>query len=307
MRQIVSQYASLTPIREFQWELSDKELFDSQPELIQRLLNHPQLSQYPPSSQYRFSFYKCLISKLECALEDDDMEVRQEFYDEFMDALSQSKSGSGPPEASYKTYFYNDDPLTLYEDQTTISKGTTGLVTWVSAQSMAGDIFNPHTDLHRQLSQSSKVLELGAGCGLVSLAASKVFDGTVFATDVDDNVLQRLENNVKLNALPTKVLKLDWFKDIHIVSNIIPDTVVAADIVYDDYLFPPLLSVLKECLRVNDKCKIFIRGVVRNEQTCKQFIDLLKSSIEHDISINDIKNECNGNRSHEVMYDVVIG
>lgn len=156
----------------------------------------------------------------------------------------------------------------------------------VSAQSMARDIYNSRTDLHKHVASASKVLELGAGCGLVSMAVSKLFDSTVYATDVDDNVLQRLESNVRLNKLSTKVLKLDWFKDIHVVSNIVPDLVVAADIVYDDYLFAPLLSILQECLRANEQCKIFIRGVVRNERTYAQFIELLQSNINRGFLLN---------------------
>lgn len=45
-------------------------------------------------------------------------------------ALAHSHRSNSPPQSSYKTYYFNQDPLTLYEDQTTISKGTTGLVTW---------------------------------------------------------------------------------------------------------------------------------------------------------------------------------
>ncbi|TIB06335.1 hypothetical protein E3P96_00514 [Wallemia ichthyophaga] len=255
-----------------------------------------------------------LISKLESVLDGDEMEVRQEIYDAFVDALSLSKCGDGPPQSSYKTYYYNQDPLTLYEDQTTISKGTTGLVTWISAQSMARDIYNPDTKLYKHLASASKVLELGAGCGLVSMVVSKLFNSTVYATDVDENVLQRLERNVNLNNLSTRVVGLDWFNDRDVVTNIIPDVVVAADVVYDDYLFSPLLTILQECLRMNHQCKIYIRGVIRNERTYQKFISMLREDIKHDINIMQIKNECtqirnpaSNNRPNEDMYEVLIG
>lgn len=156
---------------------------------------------------------------------------------------------------------------------------------------MARDIYNPDTKLHKHLASASKVLELGAGCGLVSMVVSKLFNSTVYATDVDENVLQRLERNVNLNNLSTRVVGLDWFNDRDVVTNIIPDVVVAADVVYDDYLFSPLLTILQECLRMNHQCKIYIRGVIRNERTYQKFISMLREDIKREYSSPEMYNQ----------------
>lgn len=73
MKDIQLQYAQLTPIREFYWELDNLALYNSQEEIIERIVNNPTLAKYPPSAEYRYTFYKMLISKLESVLDDDQM------------------------------------------------------------------------------------------------------------------------------------------------------------------------------------------------------------------------------------------
>ncbi|TIC40601.1 hypothetical protein E3Q08_03690 [Wallemia mellicola] len=302
MDSILKQFAQLTPLRNFNWYFNNNQLYDLQSDFIKIVINNETLNKYPPSVDYKFKFYKVLIQKLETVLEDDEMEVAEEIYDEFMKALSESQSTNGPPKSTYKTYFYGSDSVTLYEDQTTISKGTTGLVTWWS---LSEDIYNEDSDIHKALKSANRVLELGSGCGLVGMAISKAFkDLEVFSTDVDDNVLSRLESNISLNNINNnKTLKLDWFHHNYLIKQLQPDIVIAADIIYDDYLFDPLIKVLEESLRVARK--IFIRGALRKQETFDLFVTMLKQAMNNfDIIIKTIST---AQRSDCDIYEILIG
>lgn len=131
------------------------------------------------------------------------------------------------------------------------------------------------------MKSANRVLELGSGCGLVGMVISKAFkDLEVFSTDVDDNVLSRLESNIGLNNINNnKTIKLDWFHHNYLIKQLQPDIVIAADIIYDDYLFSPLIKVLEESLRVAGK--IFIRGALRKQETFDLFVTMLKQTIKN--------------------------
>lgn len=141
---------------------------------------------------------------------------------------------------SYKTFFFNagvPDPLlgrtevktaslTLLESLLTIQAGTTGLRTWGASLRLAELLLAQPTILFpspKSLKGMQRVLELGSGVGFLAgvvgvlgreleVAAREVEESRqsgivsggqpfgVYATDLDANVLESLEGNVKLSA-----------------------------------------------------------------------------------------------------------
>lgn len=73
MNQIQQQYAQLTPIREFSWYFDHLSLYNGQQDIIDTIIEDRTLSRFPPCPEYRFSFLKMLISKLESVLDGDEM------------------------------------------------------------------------------------------------------------------------------------------------------------------------------------------------------------------------------------------
>lgn len=138
----------------------------------------------------------------------------QEISDDLMASLSLLLSSRLPPESisaqrrSYVTYMYassGDDaeaalPITLLESRSIISgSGTTGLRTWEAALAMSEYLM---TKDGRALIRNKKVLELGAGTGLLSILCAKYLEaGRVVATDGDEGVVEALNTNVFLNGL----------------------------------------------------------------------------------------------------------
>lgn len=100
--------------------------------------------------------------------------------------------------------------------------------------------------------QGKRVLELGAGCGLVGLVFAAM-GAQVLLTDLP-NVLNLLEQNILLNKAAiaagegsVQCCELTW--GVTSVTSLpqgwaTPDLVVAADVVYHRELFDPLLSIL---------------------------------------------------------------
>lgn len=71
---------------------------------------------------------------------------------------------------------------------------------------------------HSNLIKGKRVLELGAGCGLVGLVCALAFDAkSVLITDGDYQVLNNLRYNVQLNGL--KLLQANDNDDDEIVTN----------------------------------------------------------------------------------------
>ena len=64
-------------------------------------------------------------------------------------------------------------------------------------------------ELRSLLKKKSRVLELGAGCGLVSAVAARA-EADVTATDCFEDVLKRLEETAALNTPSFKVRRVQW-------------------------------------------------------------------------------------------------
>ncbi|OCH89757.1 hypothetical protein OBBRIDRAFT_793983 [Obba rivulosa] len=141
----------------------------------------------------------------------------------------------------------NDAPL-LNDDHTSV-----GLQSWASAIILAERMCTaPSTfglsasSLKTTQAESGgpRVLELGAGTGLLSIVAAKLFETddsvtpTIVATDYHPSVLANLSVNIEINfpsasPSPVSVLPLDWEHPVYDGTLAAPfDAVLAADCVY---------------------------------------------------------------------------
>ena len=135
----------------------------------------------------------------------------------------------------------NDDPLAP-TDHTSV-----GLQSWASAIIFAERICS---DPLRYLSIQRKavplrILELGAGTGLLSIATARVLecmevDATIVATDYHSAVLQNLTRNVQANNVSVQIESLDWSRPPPLERY---DVILAADVVYH----PEHAKWIKDC------------------------------------------------------------
>ncbi|QRV83438.1 ubiquitin family protein [Ceratobasidium sp. AG-Ba] len=167
-------------------------------------------------------------------------------------------------------------PVTILESRTTIERGTTGLRTWRASLDLAEWVFR-----NNRIVSFARVLELGSGVGLLGLTVAtlqKIFQASqtpeeaknrppertpcIVMTDVDEDVLTRCATNLRLpcntsDNQQTQVRALDWTDSVDpnrvryvhaILDEVDADVVLAADVVYDPSIIPPLTRTLRLAL-----------------------------------------------------------
>lgn len=111
--------------------------------------------------------------------------------------------------------------------------------------------------------QSKRVLELGAGTGICSIAAAKLGATACLATDGDEEVVALLAKNVQVNGEDARVAthSLFWgdapatktlltaFPDAFVDT----DLVIAGDVLYKSELLPLLFSTVVEVLTASTR------------------------------------------------------
>ncbi|KAG0142794.1 hypothetical protein CROQUDRAFT_662043 [Cronartium quercuum f. sp. fusiforme G11] len=160
--------------------------------------------------RWKYAFWKRVIGVIEQTqsegalpgLEDEEVDTRILLhYISLQRSMNSEFRDQSTPEI--RRYFYG--PLgdrsawrcvSLMEDKASISKGTTGLRSWGASVCLANYLLsNPALLVDRQV-----VLELGSGTGLVGILADQISVAerrTVYLTDVDPFVLERLNQNVE--------------------------------------------------------------------------------------------------------------
>ncbi|KAJ1301496.1 hypothetical protein OPQ81_008752 [Rhizoctonia solani] len=235
----------------------------SQRILIDQLISNPHTIIYPPATDYQRKFWKNVVA----ILEGNGIEIEDKIYERLICTLN-TPVRQGPPDASYLTYLlgrpesctistvtwcrppgvdnFGQDyrPLTIRESRTTIERGTTGLRTWRASLDLSEWILQNH-----DIISSARVLELGSGVGLLGLLVATLQQlarptdakqtSCIYLTDVDDEVLARCKSNIRL---PCNML-VDS-SNVHIDAEVI----LAADVVYDPSIIPPLTRTLRLAL-----------------------------------------------------------
>ncbi|TAQ90171.1 hypothetical protein B7494_g1475 [Chlorociboria aeruginascens] len=146
-----------------------------------------------------------------------------------------------------------EPPLQLHED---LSSGCGGQL-WPAGMILAQQMLRYHRDSLKH----SRILELGAGGGLVGLgvALGCQLSSTLYISD-QENMMSLMRRNIKLNDLEGRVspLILNWGDPLPAeVMGIRPNVILAADCVYFEPAFPLLLVTLEELLALCNEAIIY--------------------------------------------------
>lgn len=107
---------------------------------------------------------------------------------------------------------------------------------WVGGQALARHILD-----HPEIVQGKRVLDFGAGSGLVALAAAKAQARHVIAADIDPFAIAALLRNAKANALAVEPVDKDM-----VGSRETFDLILIGDMCYERPLAEKLMAWLKE-------------------------------------------------------------
>ncbi|KAF6839602.1 hypothetical protein CPLU01_01739 [Colletotrichum plurivorum] len=145
-------------------------------------------------------------------------------------------------------------PLKLHEDL----KSGCGGQTWP-----AGMVLTKHMlRYHRDALKEARILELGAGGGLVGLAVAlgcELQQTPLYLTDQDE-MFELMGRNTKLNNLEDQVkpMILNWGEPLpQEVVDFKPNVILAADCVYFEPAFPLLLETLSNLLTLEPDATIY--------------------------------------------------
>ncbi|KAM7213868.1 protein-lysine methyltransferase METTL21D [Rhypophila decipiens] len=147
-----------------------------------------------------------------------------------------------------------DEPLKLHED---LTSGCGGQL-WPAGLVLAKHMLRYHRDELKH----SRILELGAGGGIVGLTVAKgcgTLDVPLMMTDQEE-MESLMQHNITLNGLEDRVQGriLDWGEPLsQEVVDLKPDTILAADCVYFEPAFPLLMQTLKDLLALNPSATVY--------------------------------------------------
>ncbi|KAK3941248.1 protein-lysine methyltransferase METTL21D [Diplogelasinospora grovesii] len=145
------------------------------------------------------------------------------------------------------------EPLKLHED---LKTGCGGQL-WPAGMVLATHMLR----YHRDKLQNSRLLELGAGGGLVGLAVARgcSLSSPLYITDQVE-MESLMQHNISLNGLDGRVKAkiLNWGEPLpQEIIDFKPDTILAADCVYFEPAFPLLLQTLQDLLALSPTATIY--------------------------------------------------
>ena len=131
---------------------------------------------------------------------------------------------------------------------------------------------------------NQRLLEIGAGVGLVSIVAA-TFGHQITMTEYNSDALNFARANACLNNCPDlPIKKLDWnhprLKD-HF------DLIVAAEVIYDEASFPPLIRLFKSNLKPGGE--IILASEIR--ASGKDLFGLFKSDFDITVAKKTLRSE----------------
>lgn len=157
--------------------------------------------------------------------------------------------------------------ISVPSSQNMVEHGTTGNAVWEAAVALA-----EYMALDRSLVSGQRVLELGAGTGLCSLAAETSGALSVTATDLAFVLESATRRSQQSNSSSLILEDLDWrYPEAFDFARF--DLAIAADVVFDPEIVPCLVDVILR-LRLCG-ASVIVSQLVRNAATFQLFLDLL--------------------------------
>ncbi|XP_076250013.1 protein-lysine N-methyltransferase EEF2KMT [Rhynchophorus ferrugineus] len=285
---IRKQFLCGVPLVEFNFHCNIEYLsLDEQKLLLDQTVNDELVVKYPIRIEYQKVFIKHLLR----TLENKGCEVHDDIYSVYGRLVALTYNSD-----CFKHYIIDSTKgiIILKENNCLISEGTTGLRTWQASLALSEWALK-----NKHFVEDKTVLELGSGIGLTGLTVTlKCNPKKYFFSDCHNSVLTTLcENiflntsnqsvNIDLNELITlhleltnkteiSVLKLPWEEvdeDLSLKLGEI-DIILAADVVYDNELFKPLLQALRIISKYCKSKQIILACTERNTSTLEEFLTL---------------------------------
>lgn len=284
------------------------------------------------SRRYRTLFLRELCARLDAAVQVECEVLRSQGVDEiefpevdsallerYVEAMAGGSSipitttSVSAPDDEFTTHYWlcsgrsqsesddNDDLLhnyasvTIREEGSAISKGTTGLRTWEAGLRLAGHLVSEPSLV---TSSGARTVELGSGAGFVGAVCAKLQamsnarDARTFMTDMPGQVITRIRDTLATNGLDSpqscvEVQELDWLEIsaerqqsrqrddlpmLNFLDRAKPSLVLAADVVYDPDLIEPLVESIRACLEAGTReCQALVASTIRNADTYGAF------------------------------------
>lgn len=180
----------------------------------------------------------------------------------YTELLQNPPSIVSPTTSTVITYSTSDVEVYISEQPSLIAaSGTTGLRTWEASLLLSEWIITQNI-------KGMKILEVGAGTGLVGILAGKK-DANVTATDGSKTVVSTLQKNFEMNNVNAQTDVLWWGEESTLLQEKW-DYIFGADITYDVEVCSSLAETYSLGLRQGGIG--MLAATVRNEHTLVTFI-----------------------------------
>uniref|UniRef100_A0A1A9W1W2 FAM86 N-terminal domain-containing protein n=1 Tax=Glossina brevipalpis TaxID=37001 RepID=A0A1A9W1W2_9MUSC len=247
-----------------------------------------QLNQEMPIKlQYQLNFFKQLIAYLEA----NYSEIHDSIYESFCE-IQRNVANDQSKKFAFKHYILSEKVhFTLKESKSFVADGTTGLCSWQAALALTDYLLH-----HKVVLWNRRVLELGSGTGFCGFIIHKLCKPKyTLLTDGSLSCVKLIGENIELNCLQTEeIMDNKWLVDDRIlewgladwkaincakqVKTLVPDILLAADVVYDNNVFDDLLQAIDYVFNLRqNKVKMFLATTVRNETTLNSFLNKLEN------------------------------
>jgi predicted nicotinamide N-methyase len=152
-----------------------------------------------------------------------------------------------PEELVSRSIELPDGPLRLLQPREASELPDDGGVEWAPIAPYWAVLWRSGVALARELDRTAlrglRVVELGCGLALPSLAAARA-GAAVLATDECAEALELAERNARENRMRIETAAFDWSNARELVERGPFDLVLAADVLYEEAAVAPLLDLL---------------------------------------------------------------
>jgi len=286
------QYLQIVPLYNWKWQIPSTISLLTQKEILSIVLKYKVMNKI--SDSYTIQCLKKVIDIVERNFCEIDENLLNYYLKIFIQEKNEGNNSieymsnnnilnkSDDDNTWWKIYSLDkecNNIIKLLEDKSMISKGTTGLRTWEASLRLS-EYFLQKPELCR----GKNIIELGAGIGLLSLICAKLGAKSVIATDVNPDVIERLNLNIesnrnilnKENLTIPQARKLDWNeKNLDITLYNCLDLIICADVIYNPENIEPLVNILSLFLNAIPSITIILCNPLRQQSTYDLFLEQL--------------------------------